>query len=118
MPCHNAEEVIEKIGYSAELDERNTPNSVFCKAGSGYVVAWHEADELMHVSADSGDENTILEERAFKAQKVTYRGTAADDKELMRIFESTYGKIKERRIAEKTENAAKNEPKPEKPRKQ
>ena len=118
MPCHNAEEVIEKIGYSAELDERNTPNSVFCKAGAGYVVPWYEADALMHVSADAGDENTILEERAFKAQKVTYRGTAEDDKELMRIFESTYGKIKERRVAEKTENAAKSEPKQEKPRKQ
>ncbi len=118
MPCHNAEEVIEKIGYSAELDERNTPNSVFCKAGSGYVVPWYEADALMHVSADAGNENTILEERAFKAQKVTYRGTAEDDKELMRIFESTYGKIKERRVAEKTENAAKSEPKQEKPRKQ
>ena len=117
MPCHNADEVIEKIGYSAELDERNTANSVFCKAGSGYVVPWYEADALMHVSADAGDENTILEERAYKAQKVTYRGTEADDKELMRIFESTYGKIKERRISEKTENSAKIEPKPEKPRK-
>jgi predicted RNA-binding protein with PIN domain len=117
MPCHNAEEVIESIGYSAELDERNTPNSVFCKAGSGYVVPWYEADALMHVSADAGNENTILEERAFKAQKVTYRGTAEDDKELMRIFESTYGKIKERRVAEKTENAAKSEPKQEKTRK-
>ena len=118
MPCHNTEEVIEKIGYSAELDERNTPNSVFCKAGSGYVVPWYEADSLMHVSADSGNENTVLEERAFKAQRVTYRGTAEDDKELMRIFESTYGKIKERRVGEKTENSAKSEPKPEKPRKQ
>lgn len=118
MPCHNAEEVIEKIGYSAELDERNTANSVFCKAGSGYVVPWYEADALMHVSADAGDENTILEEHAFKAQKVTYRGTAEDDKELMRIFESTYGKIKERRIAQKTENVAKSEPKQEKARKQ
>lgn len=118
MPCHNADEVIEQIGYSAELDERNTPNSVFCKAGAGYVVPWYEADALMHVAADAGDENTILEERAVRAQRVNYRGTAEDDKELMRIFESTYGKIKERRVAEKTENAAKSEPKQEKPRKQ
>ena len=117
MPCHNADEIIEKTAYSPELDERNTPNSVFCKAGSGYVVPWNEADAAMHTSPEAGNEEKILEERAVRAKKVDYRGTAADDKELMRIFESTYGKIKERRISEKTENAAKDEPKPEKPRK-
>ena len=114
-PCHNSEEVIAKIGYDPELDERNTPNSVFCKAGSGYVVPWHEADALMHVSDESGREDTILEERAVKAQRVTYNGTAEEDRELMRIFESTYGKIKERRVAEKRENSADT---PEAPKRQ
>ena len=104
--CHNADEIIERIGYNAELDERNTPNSVFCKAGSGYVVPWQEADEAMHVSAEEGSQNTIYEERAFKATKVTYKGTAEEDKELMRIFESTYGKIKPRKVSEKTENSS------------
>jgi small GTP-binding protein len=115
MPCHNAEEVISKIDYNPLLDERNTPNSVFCKAGSGYVVPWDEADAAMHISPDDGNENTIYEERAFKASKVTYRGTAEEDKELMRIFESTYGKIKPRKISEKTENAAPTPQKKEKP---
>lgn len=117
-PCHNTEEVLERFSYNPELDERNTPNSVFCKAGSGYVVAWYEADSLMHVSADDGDENTIYEQKATKAAKVVYRGTAAEDKELMRIFESTYGKIKPRYVSEKTENKAKVEETREKPRKQ
>ena len=116
-PCHNAEEVIERIGYNPELDERNTPNSVFCKAGSGYVVPWNEADEAMHLSSDDGNENTILTERAFKASKVVYKGSAEEDKELMRIFESTYGKIKPRKISEKTENAAENTAAPRKQKK-
>ena len=116
-PCHNAEEVIERIGYNPELDERNTPNSVFCKAGSGYVVPWKEADEAMHLSSDDGNENTILAERAFKASKVVYKGSAEEDKELMRIFESTYGKIKPRKISEKTENAAENTAAPRKQKK-
>ncbi len=106
IPCHDSEEVIAEIGYSPELDERNTPNSVFCKAGSGYVVPWDEADALMHVGAEDGSESTILEERAFKARRQSYGGTAEEDKELMRIFESTYGKIKPRRISEKTESSA------------
>lgn len=117
MPCHNAEEVIAKAEYNPALDERNTPNSVFCKQGSGYVVPWDEADELMHISPD-GSENTVLEERAFRAQKTEYKGTAAEDKELMRIFENTYGKIKQRVAAEKTENSAETPEKQEKPRKQ
>lgn len=116
-PCHNSEEVIEKIGYKPELDERNTPNSVFCKAGSGYVVPWNEADEAMHLSSDDGNENTILTERAFKASKVVYKGSLEEDKELMRIFESTYGKIKQRKVSEKTENAAENTAAPKKPKK-
>ncbi len=117
IPCHNADEVIENVGYNAELDERNTPNSVFCKAGSGYVVPWYEADAAMHISPDGGSENVILEERAFKASKVTYKGTADEDRELMRIFESTYGKIKPRTVSEKKENSAGDSPKPQKPKK-
>ena len=116
-PAHNAEEVIAAAGYDPALDERNTPNSVFCKAGSGYVVPWYEADALMHVGDDAGNENTIFEQRAVRATKTEYRGTAAEDKELMRIFESTYGKVKERRVSEQTVNEAKVAPVQEKPRK-
>ena len=116
-PCHNTQEVLEKIAYNPELDERNTPNSVFCKAGSGYVVPWYEADEMMHVSAEDGNQSTIYESRAMKPSKVVYRGTADEDKELMRIFESTYGKIKPRVVSEKSENKAEGEPKAERPKK-
>ena len=116
-PAHNAEEIIAAAGYDPALDERNTPNSVFCKAGSGYVVPWYEADALMHVGDDAGNENTIFEQRAVRATKTEYRGTAAEDKELMRIFESTYGKVKERRVSEQTVNEAKVAPVQEKPRK-
>lgn len=108
-PCHNSDEVIEKIGYNPELDDRNTPNSVFCKAGAGYVVPWHEADSLMHLSSDDGSENKILERTAYKAEKVVYNGSAEEDKELMAIFERTYGKIKVRKVNERVENSAPKE---------
>ena len=35
-PCHNAEEVIEAIGYDAERDMENPTGSVFCSHGAGY----------------------------------------------------------------------------------
>lgn len=110
IPVESPEEIIEKIGYNPELDERNTPNSVFCKGGSGYVVPWQEADALMHISTEDGSEDKILTERAIRQQKVSYESSAEEEKELMRIFENTYGKIKERRINEKVENSADTAP--------
>ena len=110
-PAHNAKEIIEKRAYSPELDEKNTPNSVFCKNGSGYVVPWNEADALMHLDFSEKSEETVMLERAVRPGKVDYRGTVEEDKELMRIFEATYGKIKQRKVSEKTEIVAKPEEK-------
>jgi predicted RNA-binding protein with PIN domain len=118
IPVEHPEEIIEKIGYTPELDERNTPNSVFCKGGSGYVVPWDEADALMHIATEDGSEDKILTERAVRQEKVTYESSAEEEKELMRIFESTYGKIKERRVNEKTENSADTEKTERKQKKQ
>ncbi len=48
-PCHNTEEVIAQIGYEAERDLENSPDSVFCAHGAGFVVKWNEVKEHMHV---------------------------------------------------------------------
>lgn len=108
LPCKNAQEVIAASGYDPDLDERNTANSVFCKAGAGYVVSWQEADTLMHVRPDK--DGSLPEESAPVYRKTSgYRGTAEEDKELLRIFEDTYGKIRPRTVSEQKENAAENE---------
>ncbi|OUP06560.1 TetM/TetW/TetO/TetS family tetracycline resistance ribosomal protection protein [Collinsella sp. An2] len=52
QPCHNAQEVIEAVGYDPESDVPNTPDSVFCSHGAGYTVKWHEVPEHAHVSID------------------------------------------------------------------
>ena len=112
-PCHNADEVIAARGYNPDLDERHTANSVFCKGGSGYAVPWDEADELMHIRCDGGAPRPREVDEAISAPvrraKLDYRGTVEEDKELMRIFESTYGKIKPRTVSERVENAAPKE---------
>lgn len=117
-PCHNTLEVVERIGYNPDLDDRNPAGSVFCKGGSGYAVPWNDADELMHIT-DTGVPKEVAEvtETVRVAKKLDYHGTVEEDKELMRIFESTYGKIKPRKISEKTENSAPTEPKRERPKK-
>lgn len=113
-PCHNAEEIISNIGYVPELDSSVSADSIFCKGGVGHSVPWYEADEKMHTenheddsrSSESEDAEYSVPERA-KAQR--YTGSVEEDKELMRIFESTYGKIKRRSVPKKRENAAPKE---------
>jgi translation elongation factor EF-G len=49
FPCHNPEQVIEKIGYQKDRDVENTSSSVFCAKGAGFEVKWYEAEEYMHL---------------------------------------------------------------------
>lgn len=117
-PCHNPDEVMAKRNYDPELDERNPAGSVFCKGGAGYAVHWSEADLLMHINDFGAPKETHEETVTVKvAKKLDYHGTVEEDKELMRIFESTYGKIKPRRVSEKTENSAPAQEKRERPKK-
>ena len=119
MPCHNTAEVMARRNYNPELDERNPAGSVFCKGGSGYAVPWNEADDMMHITP-TGISRQVAEQTASVrvAKKLDYHGTVEEDKELMRIFESTYGKIKPRVVNEKRENSAPTPEKKERPKKQ
>lgn len=47
-PCHNQDEVIEKIGYNKDADPQYTSSSIFCSKGQGYTVSWDEAESKMH----------------------------------------------------------------------
>ena len=115
LPCHNEREVIERLAYDPTLDERNPTGSVFCKAGAGYSVPWDESDALMHIDTGERREETGEEEYIPRApKKLDYRGTLEEDKELMRIFESTYGKVKQRKAPERVENKAPEKPKEKK----
>lgn len=102
--CHNAEEVMTTAAYDADGDLENPADSVFCSHGAGYVVKWDEVPAKAHV--DSGlarrlapagqptDEEADAGARRRRAD--AYRGTLEQDKELLAIFERTYGKIKHR----------------------
>ena len=50
-PCHNTEEVVERIGYRPEEDVRNPADSVFCMHGAGEIILWYQVQEYMHVDA-------------------------------------------------------------------
>ena len=46
--CLHAQEVIDARGYDPLADVRNTPDSVFCTHGSGYIVPFDEVYQHLH----------------------------------------------------------------------
>lgn len=100
-PCHNADEVIQQIGYNSDNDVNNPCDSVFCSHGAGKTVKWNEVYDYMHLESALApkEENP----QPLKAKdRVTARLNAdcddifAQDRELIAIFEQTYGPIKKR----------------------
>jgi len=51
--CHNTDEVIAEIGYDCGADTQNSPGSVFCSHGAGFLVNWDEADAYMHLPVEN-----------------------------------------------------------------
>ena len=93
-PCHNAQQVVEEMGYDPERDVEHTPDSVFCTHGAGYVVKWDQVKAQMHV--ESGlmrreEEPEISESQPRREAR--YTGSLAEDAELQAIYERTYGKV-------------------------
>ncbi len=109
FPCHNADEVIESIGYDCDADTANSADSVFCSHGAGVLVPWNEAPARMHVDSGLrfGENDPAEAEPAVTPQLVSnYKQRVAADKELMEIFERTYGKInRNERAAMRTEKS-------------
>ena len=104
-PCHNAEEVIEEIGYDSERDVDNPTGSVFCAHGAGFLVKWDEVPEYMHIKEDFLAEKPGIEQDEMMAVQMgnhcNYSGGYSfsydDDPELLTIMEREFGsKQKER----------------------
>ena len=118
-PCHNSDEVIAAINYDCDADVQNTADSVFCSHGAGYNVRWDEVKSHMHLPStlSSPKKNTVGENvaKTFESLK-TQKDIFAFDKELMQIFEKTYGPVKSRTAFDTetqfTSSSEKKEPSP------
>ena len=104
FPCHNTAQVVAAAGYDIEGDLENTADSVFCSHGAGFTVRWDKVPAHMHLPsvlargerlARAAQEQEEEEApRTVEARAAAYRDALAQDKELMAIFERTYGPIK------------------------
>lgn len=96
-PCHNADEVIAEFDYNPDSDTDNTCDSVFCSKGAGYNVKWDEVKSHMHLPSVLSMPKSEYAPTSSVGRISSYadkNDLFALDKELMEIFEQTYGKIK------------------------
>ena len=114
--CHNTDEVLAAAGYDPDADTDNPADSVFCSHGAGYLVKWNEVPARAHVSSGlerrlgaapaAGQTQEEDEANARRRRASAYCGTLEQDKELLEIFERTYGKIKRRGGVDDAKKAA------------
>lgn len=103
--CHNSEEVISQTGYDPDSDTDNPCDSVFCSHGAGHIVKWNEVKNHMHVSSVLREEvsEPVQNRRQNSAASRKQSDIFAADKELMDIFESTYGPVRRKSVSERVE---------------
>ena len=112
FPCHNQEEIVSQAAYDPTADLENTPDSVFCSHGSGVIIKWDDVPAHMHLPSCL---KPVPEERTWEQRAREYCAQVATDKELMAIFERTYGPIRSKpqeamRRAPQTSSAKKYRP--------
>ncbi len=93
FPCHNEKEVIANYGYDSTLFPDTIADSIFCANGSGFNVPWTEVEDYAHTPKYIQPKK----EREFIVTRHSldnFRNTLERDKELLKIFEKTYGEIK------------------------
>ena len=88
-PCHNAKEVIEKIGYDSERDVKNPTGSVFCSHGAGFTVSWDQVKDYMHLDSQLNSDGGNLNEDDT-VRKTYTEEEFIDTEEIDRIIEQTY----------------------------
>ena len=102
-PCHNQDEIVASAAYDPEADLENSPHSVFCAHGAGFVVPWNEVEDYKHISYEpkklSADSALPSVARLGKKYNVSHE-------ELEAIMLKEFGPISRRVYGEPKRNAA------------
>lgn len=113
-PCHNQEEIVASCAYDPEADLDNTPHSVFCAHGAGFVVPWQEVDSYKHLTAEvsaPASAEAILPTASSLAKRYQLSEAALEE-----IMMREFGPIRRKQYSEPKINAA-DEPKKRKGKK-
>ncbi len=86
--CHDPDRVCAQFAYDPTADLANTPDSVFCERGGGFVVKWDEVKSYMHL------ESCLSEKGESVYPKVNHRNIRLTEKELEALMLREFGPIK------------------------
>ncbi len=116
-PCHNEAEIADAVGYDPAADLDNTPHSVFCERGAGFVVPWDEVEKYKHLDASAALSDAA--ERVIPRTATLARRYSISDADLEAIMLREFGPIKRRRYSEpktiSSESEKKKHKRPPKP---
>ncbi len=91
-PCHNTDEVVSEYNYDPCADIDNTPDSVFCSHGAGFIVPWNSAPSYMHIEMQKTTDNA--EDTYVSAPRTVTEKNEIDEDELEKIMEREFGPIR------------------------
>lgn len=94
--CHNSDEVVKHRGYDADRDLLNTADSIFCSHGAGVNIPWDEVPIYAHLPRYDIEAQKVGEVTS-ETSASDRRKSSADEADLKRIFEMTYGPEKEKK---------------------
>ena len=92
-PCKNQDRIVAELAYDPEADLENSPDSVFCAHGAGFTVKWSDVPQYMDLPSVLARPKEA-EEPELRNLAAEYCSMVATDKELLQIFERTYGPIR------------------------
>ena len=96
--CHNQEEIVTQKAYDPESDMDNSPHSVFCAHGAGFVVNWREVEQYKHLDAGislSQNEVAIIPRVSSLAKNYSL-----SEEEVEAIMMRTFGPIRRKKYSE------------------
>jgi small GTP-binding protein len=112
-PCHNQDEILAATSYDPVADTENSPDSVFCAHGAGFIVPWNEVPRYMHM--DSGYESNLREKQTdlWNEQAIRYsevlpsvdslqKAYHVSEEEMAAILNRQFGSEKRKQYKEPT----------------
>ena len=103
-PCRDQDKIVQELGYDAEADLENTPDSVFCAHGAGFTVKWNQVPAYMHL------ESCLTPRREAESPSNPARQSLSiDERELEAIMEREFGPIRRPQYQQRFKNEAPEE---------
>lgn len=94
--CHNTDEIVKRRSYDADRDILNSADSIFCSHGAGVNIPWDEVPSYAHLPRYDIEAQKVVAGEADSSRRKK-EDSAADDADLKKIFEMTYGPEKEKK---------------------